>query len=127
MAIKGKGFTFLQASGVVCASLELKKSARKGYLCAKTRIKTQSDYLLDLYGYGEIAQQMNLVCKLGYYILIEAHLVNKKYVNKKGIAKAKMYFIVDHIEMVGIPKEAQINDLDAITEILDDIDPINYI
>ena len=125
--MKGKGVNVLLASGIVVSEIDLKKTKRNNWLCAKTRIKLSNDYLLDLYGYGDIAQQMNLICKLGYYIYAEAHLVNKRYVNKKGKAKAKFYFLVDYIEMVGIPKEAQINNLDSIIEIIDDIDPIKYL
>ena len=121
-----KGINLFQVSGVVVASIELKKSQAKR-LFARTRIKLENDYLVDLYGFGDVAQQMNLICKLGYYIYAEAHLTNKKYVNKKGVAKAKLYFMVDNIKLVGIPKDAQIIAKDSLTEILDEIDPINYL
>lgn len=122
---------FFAVTGIVCTKCEFKKSTAKR-LYARVRIKIKShtgthDEYVDLFGFGDIAQEMNLVCRLGNLIYVEAHLTNKQYVNKKGQLKAKMYFMVDLVEMKGITCQDSLKEADEALEILDELDPHNYL
>ena len=70
---------------------------------------------------------MNLICKLGNLVYVEAHLTNKQYVNKKGQLKAKMYFMVDSIEYIGITARMTLKEAEEQLEIIDELDPHNYL
>lgn len=116
-------------TGMICEKCEFKTSKHPKRLFARARLKIRSQTgsfaYVDVFGFGDRAQEMNLCCKLGNTVYVEAHLTNKRYVDKKGKAKAKMYFMVDKIERLTISSKKQ--DPEDILEILDTLDPANYL
>lgn len=116
-------------TGMICTKCEFRTSKYPKRLFARARMKIRSSTgsfaYVDVFGFGDIAQEMNLVCNLGNTVYVEAHLTNKRYVDKKGKAKAKMYFMVDKIDRLTVSLKNQ--ELEDTLEILDTLDPANYI
>lgn len=117
-------------TGMICEKCEFRRTSKyPKRLFARARMKIRSSTgsfaYVDVFGFGDIAQEMNLVCLLGNTVYVEAHLTNKRYVDKKGKAKAKMYFMVDKIDRLTVSPKNQ--ELEDTLEILDTLDPANYI
>lgn len=124
-----KSINFFVVSGKVCCECEFKKSHNRLFARARLKIRAytgKSYAYVDIFGFGDIAQAMNLTCRLGNIVYVEAHLTNKIYVNKKGEKKAKMYFMVDNIEILKAAKNP-VRDSNDLLTIMDDLDPFNYL
>lgn len=126
-----KSINLLVITGVCCDKCEFKKPRRTKRLYARTRLKTRTKTgavaYLDIFGFGTIAKQMNLICSIGTMIYVEATLNNKRYVDKKGRAKAKMYFMANYIERLIIGKQDEQQLPEDIIEIIDELDPSTWI
>lgn len=123
-----KSINCFVVTGEVCCNCEFRMAYKR--LFARTRIKfmanTNASYgYVDIFGFGPNAKVMNLICHLGNKIYVEAHLSNKIYLTKKGIKKAKMYFIADNIKLLAESTGAP--DAEEQLEIMDELDPINYL
>lgn len=116
----------------VCGRVVIKPvfKEERGHVFAKSRLKiytsATSCAYVDVYGFGDVANEMNLACQLGNTVLVECHLTNKIYVNKKGIKKARMLFIVDKIDSLIVKPIKEVN-VEEELEILDELDPYNYL
>lgn len=122
-----KSINYFVVSGKVVIKPVFKEA--RGHIFAKSRLKIYASSstfaYVDIYGFGDMAKAMNLTCRLGNTVLVEARLTNKIYVDKKGTKKARMYFLVDNIETIVVKQAEEVNIEDEL-QILDDLDPYNY-
>ena len=128
-----RSLNFFAVCGRVVKKISFKKSPshKRLFACTRLRLRSQTGTrytYVDLYAFGDTAKEMNLVCSLGNVVYAECHITNKIYANKKGQTKAKMYFMVDRIDLVCLNgAKVNIDEIEAKLEILSDLDPSTYI
>ena len=119
--------------GRVCTYLEIKSNSNN-VLCAKTRLrfrnsKKQPMMYIDLYGFNDMAKQMQLTCLYGNLVYVEYTLTEREYLtDKKRIKKLKIYFVITKIDVIskGTPLMEE-NDLRATLHIINELDPKTYL
>lgn len=95
------------------------------YAKARIRIDGVNTNLVDVYGYGKVAQAMTLACNKGNTVLIEARFENSIRSKENKITSIPYIFV----KKVDCLKVADTNTSDSVStiELLDSLDPMNYL
>lgn len=115
--------------GKVVSKCSLKKTSN--VIGAEVRLKIESNKeptYINIIAFGDNATILNNYSEIGNTLYLQCHVSNQICVDINGIAKAKILFVADEIELLYKENKEELKEPDlSILDLLDEIDPITYL